>query len=114
MVFDTASEVRDALPDDTDTDSTAQKAPGPFATQHRHQQQRLESPRAARRPRNTLRSSSLASLVPAVLAVPGLADRPGPFHSHPGGWPGQRTPGDGQVSAPLGMARPAHSWGWPD
>ena len=51
-------------------------------TTHPSQTTPLESPRVARLPRNALRSA-LASLV-AVLAVPGFAERPGPFHSHPG------------------------------
>ena len=57
----------------------------------------------------------------AVLAVPGFADRAGPFHSHPVGWTGwaipwgwtsQRFPGAGRASGSLGMDGPAVPWGW--
>ena len=67
--------------DDTATANTAQKAPGRSTV------------------RASLRSSSLAPLVPAVLASSGTDRAAGPFHSHPVGWTGRRFLAAGRAGA---------------
>ena len=84
---------------------------------HRHREYRLESPRLARLPEDVparhfvpARSSAPRRRLPEGPKVPRWLrlplspslrsrERPGPFHSHPAGWPDQRT---------YRLARPAH------
>ena len=63
----------------------------------------LESPRLASVARLVAVLASLRSA--AVLTSSGFPKRAGPFHSHPGGWAGQRTLAVGQISAPLAVGQ---------
>ena len=49
-----------------------------------------------------------------MLAVPGFAERPGPFHSHPTGWTGRAIPGGwtGQRFPAAGRAGRYRAAGW--